>query len=55
MPLKMQSMPNSEGNYSFLGKVLITSLFVVIPFYSSFAQVSAHGLKERRNEFIVEF
>jgi uncharacterized membrane protein len=46
MPLKMQSMPNSKGNYSFLGKVLITSLFFVIPFYSSFAQVSAQTISD---------
>lgn len=39
MPLKMKSTPNSKRIFSLLGKLLVSSLFVAIPFYSSFAQV----------------
>jgi|GEM_PF-1690679 len=46
MPLKMKSTPNSKRNFSLLGKVLITSLFVVIPFYSSFAQVFGQTISD---------
>jgi len=46
MPLKMKLTPNSKRNFSLLGKVLITSLFVVIPFYSSFAQVFGQTISD---------
>jgi hypothetical protein len=46
MPLKMKSTPNRKRNFSLLGKVLITSLFVVIPFYSSFAQVFGQTISD---------
>ena len=36
----MKSTPDSRTNFSLLGKVLLTSLCVMIPFYSSFAEVS---------------
>ena len=34
----MKSIPKSRANFSLLGKVLLTSLCVIVPLYSSFAQ-----------------
>jgi uncharacterized membrane protein len=39
MSPKMKSTPDARGNFSLLGKAAATSLCVMIPFYSSFAQV----------------
>ena len=42
----MKSTPNSKRIFSLLGKVLVSSLFVLIPFYSSFAEVFGQTISD---------
>ncbi len=44
MPFKLMPTPIIWGNFSLFGKILVTSLCVMIPFYSSFAQVSGQEI-----------
>jgi uncharacterized membrane protein/mono/diheme cytochrome c family protein len=44
MPFKLMPTPIIWGNSSLFGKLLVTSLCVMIPFYSSFAQVSGQEI-----------